>query len=77
MAVMTQRLDGGNPGSLAEGFEVAAHALRHLVADPLLPVELCPPEWPATALRRSYDDYDRTFRRHLSAFFRSRSRLAG
>ncbi|MEZ5247008.1 MAG: PaaX family transcriptional regulator C-terminal domain-containing protein [Acidimicrobiales bacterium] len=77
MSAMSDRLDAGSPGSLADGFAVAAHSLRHLVADPLLPVELHPPEWPATALRRSYDEYDRTYRRHLSAFFRSRSRLAG
>ena len=77
MAAMTDALDAGTPGALADGFELAAGALRHLVGDPLLPTELCPPDWPAEDLRRSYARYDRTYRRHLSAFFRSRSRLAG
>jgi phenylacetic acid degradation operon negative regulatory protein len=74
---MEATLGMGSPGALADGFEVAAHALRHLVSDPQLPVELCPPDWPAAALRADYARYDRTYRTHLSAFFRSRSRLAG
>jgi phenylacetic acid degradation operon negative regulatory protein len=77
MSVMADALAAGTPGALAQGFELAAHCLRHLVADPLLPVELCPPDWPAPGLRERYDHYNRMYRRHLSAFFRSRSRLAG
>lgn len=77
MQTMADALAAGSAGGLADGFEVAADSLRHLVSDPLLPVELCPPGWPASALRESYDRYDRTYRRHLSAFFRERSRLAG
>ena len=77
MAAMVDTLEAGSSGALTDGFELAARALRHLVGDPLLPDELCPPHWPAPGLRRSYDRYDRTYRRHLSAFLRSRSRLAG
>lgn len=77
MLRMRARLDDDAPGALAEGFEVAAATLRHLVADPLLPEELAPPGWPAAALRAAYRDYDVAYRARLSAFFRSRSRVAG
>lgn len=77
MLDMATRLDGGAPGSLASGFELAAQSLRHLVSDPLLPAELCPRGWPADELRVAYERYDREYRSHLSEFFRSRSRLAG
>jgi phenylacetic acid degradation operon negative regulatory protein len=74
---MTDALETGSAGALADGFEVAAHTLRHLVADPLLPPELWPDDWPAFSLRRGYERYNTTYRSHLSAFFRGRSRLAG
>lgn len=35
---------------------VAAHLVRHLATDPLLPPELCPAEWPAP---RAWDAYER------------------
>lgn len=62
--------------ALAEAFELSAAVLRHLVADPLLPAELWPTGWPAAALRDRYAAYNVAFRRRLSAFFRSRSRVA-
>ncbi|MFT5203831.1 MAG: phenylacetic acid degradation operon negative regulatory protein [Candidatus Aldehydirespiratoraceae bacterium] len=62
--------------ALAEGFELSAAVLRHLVADPLLPVELWPTDWPAAVLRDGYAAYNVAFRHRLSAFFRSRSRVA-
>ncbi|MEQ8841757.1 MAG: PaaX family transcriptional regulator C-terminal domain-containing protein [Acidimicrobiales bacterium] len=77
MTTMAATLEFGRPGALADGFETAAHSLRHLVSDPRLPDELCPAGWPAPALRRDYHDYNERYRQHLSAFFRSRSRLAG
>jgi phenylacetic acid degradation operon negative regulatory protein len=70
-------LEGDGQASLAEGFELAALGLRHLVADPLLPAEIHPPDWPASALRNTYERYNRAYRARLSAFFRSRSRVAG
>lgn len=68
---MRARLDGRRPAPLAAGFELAAAALRHLVADPLLPEALWPPGWPEPALREAYGAHDRSFRRELSAFFRA------
>jgi phenylacetic acid degradation operon negative regulatory protein len=74
-ADMNKMLDAAETASLSTGFELAAEVLRHLVADPLLPVELCPAGWPAKSLRAGYDEYDAAYRGRLSAFFRTRSRL--
>lgn len=79
LAAMTDRLaelDSAAP-PLAAGFELAAAALRHQVADPLLPAELLPDDWPGPALRAGYHTYNAAYRRELSAFFRSRSRVSG
>ncbi|GGO88860.1 hypothetical protein GCM10011584_16880 [Nocardioides phosphati] len=35
----------------------AAQLVRHLAADPLLPHELLPPDWPGERLRAAYADY--------------------
>lgn len=42
---------------LADRFTISAAALRHLLADPVLPPELLPPGWPGTGLRRRYDAF--------------------
>ncbi|MDQ6526279.1 PaaX family transcriptional regulator C-terminal domain-containing protein [Nocardioides sp. LHD-245] len=36
---------------------VAAHLVRHLAADPLLPAALLPTDWPAAAMRTAYAAY--------------------
>lgn len=36
---------------------VAAHVVRHLAGDPLLPAALLPGDWPATAMRSAYAGY--------------------
>jgi phenylacetic acid degradation operon negative regulatory protein len=41
---------------------VAAHVVRHLTADPLLPRELLPADWPGGELRAAYADYQRELR---------------
>lgn len=38
-------------------FTAVAASVRHLVADPLLPPELTPADWPGDALRAAYADY--------------------
>lgn len=38
-------------------FVVAAGMVRHLLADPVLPMELLPDEWPGAALRLAYHDF--------------------
>lgn len=37
-------------------FIVAAAIMRHLLADPVLPPELLPPDWPGVRLRSAYND---------------------
>lgn len=59
-------------GDLAPGFVTAAAVLRHLAADPLLPVELLPAGWPGEELRARYDRWDRSYRALLAAWHRSR-----
>jgi len=59
------------PDDLAPGFELSASVLRHLQADPLLPAELLPAEWPGTALRSDYDGWDARYRATLREWSRT------
>ncbi len=56
---------------LTPGFVLAAAVLRHLLADPALPAELAPPDWPAAGLRGVYDDFEAAYQALLRRFFRS------
>jgi phenylacetic acid degradation operon negative regulatory protein len=58
------------PEALAPGFVLSAAVLRHLQADPLLPVELQPPEWPGARLRETYDGWDARYRATLRTWSR-------
>jgi phenylacetic acid degradation operon negative regulatory protein len=60
-----------SPEALAPGFELSAAVLRHLQADPLLPVQLQPPQWPGTRLRETYDDWDTRYRATLNSWSRA------
>lgn len=55
--------------ALADGFVTSAAALRHFQADPLLPAELLPADWPGPRLRADYDAYDTIYRACLTAYF--------
>jgi phenylacetic acid degradation operon negative regulatory protein len=71
---LARRLDGlrtDGPEDLAPGFELSAAVLRHMQADPLLPVELWPTGWPGPDLRRTYDAWDRQYRTVLAHWGRS------
>lgn len=59
------------PDRLADGFVLAAAALRHLVTDPILPAELEPEAWPARPLRAAYARYLADYQRGLRTFFRA------
>ncbi len=54
---------------LASRFILAAAVLRHFLADPLLPPELLPDDWPGDRLRTRYEDFDQhfvaTLRKHI------------
>ena len=71
MAELLPGLEGGDRSLLAPGFVLSADVLRHFQADPLLPAELLPAEWPGAGLRREYDRYDRAYRAVLRAWFRA------
>jgi phenylacetic acid degradation operon negative regulatory protein len=72
LAALEVRLADGDTGALAEGFIVAAHALRHFQADPLLPSELLPADWPGPTLRAEYEAFDRRFKHTLTTWQRAR-----
>jgi phenylacetic acid degradation operon negative regulatory protein len=52
---------------LPSTFILAAAVLRHFLADPLLPAELLPPDWPGDRLRSRYEQFDKGFRTVLTA----------
>ncbi len=51
---------------LEPGFLLSASVLRHFQADPLLPPELLPADWPGERLRAVYDEWDARYRRVLA-----------
>jgi phenylacetic acid degradation operon negative regulatory protein len=53
--------------ALPDRFILAAAVLRHFVADPLLPPDLLPEDWPGPALRARYEDFDKAFQSVLRA----------
>ncbi len=60
------------PEALAPGFELSAAVLRHLQADPLLPEQLLPDDWPGRRLRTAYDRWDAEYRTTLYQWSRLR-----
>jgi phenylacetic acid degradation operon negative regulatory protein len=73
LAPLQVRLDVGDSDALAEGFVVAAAALRHLQADPLLPAELLPTGWPGDDLRADQARFDTAFKAVLRDWHLARS----
>lgn len=67
----TAALDGGSDAAIVPAFLAGAAALRHVRADPQLPVELLPAEWPGAELRRAYAGYERRFQAVAREFFRT------
>jgi phenylacetic acid degradation operon negative regulatory protein len=66
-------LDATGDAALADGFMLSAAVLRHLLADPLLPDELVPDDWPGHNLRSAYDLYDASYKEHWRNWFRQQS----
>jgi phenylacetic acid degradation operon negative regulatory protein len=69
MAELLPGFEADDPAGLADGFVTSAAVLRHLQADPLLPVELRPFGWPGDALRHDYERYDQAYRTTLRHWF--------
>jgi phenylacetic acid degradation operon negative regulatory protein len=55
---------------LRPAFLALAATLRHLQADPLLPVDLLPPDWPGPALRATHELADAAFKAAWTARLR-------
>lgn len=68
---MADALAGGDPAALAPGFVLSAAVVRHLAADPLLPVALLPDGWPGPALRTAYEAWDGSYQRTLRGWHRT------
>lgn len=56
--------------SLGQAFVLSAATLRHFQADPLLPAELLPDDWPGDALRAAHHDFDAAFKAAWADWFR-------
>jgi len=56
----------------AEAFIVSAATIRHLLADPVLPAELLPAEWPGRALREAHEHLESEHLTALEGHLRSR-----
>ena len=61
-----ERIEAG--GDMAERFVTSAAALRHMLADPLLPEALLPPEWPGHAFRARFAGFYRTYQGELQTY---------
>jgi phenylacetic acid degradation operon negative regulatory protein len=66
-----QVLAPDGPEALAPGFELSAAVLRHLQADPLLPPDFLPADWPGAHLRATYDRWDARYRTTLRDWSRA------
>ena len=62
-------LANGTLPALPSAFVVSAATLRHLQADPLLPDELLPSDWPGMQLRQHYEKFDTAFKLTWSDWF--------
>jgi phenylacetic acid degradation operon negative regulatory protein len=61
---------GADPEVLRPAFLALAATLRHLQADPLLPVDLLPSDWPGPALRATHERADAAFKAAWTARLR-------
>ena len=61
-AELAAALDADRFGDLAASFMLSASVLRHVQADPLLPGELLPDDWPGARVRSVYERYDAAFK---------------
>jgi len=71
MAGAQPGLDDRDAEVLAATFHIDAAVVRHLLADPALPVELEPPDWPARALRDAFARFDEGFKATWRAWYRT------
>lgn len=66
-----EQISDDGPDGLGAAFVLGAAVLRHLQADPLLPAELLPTDWPGPELRRRQDDFDQLFKARLRTWLQT------
>lgn len=71
MAEAQPALDRLDTDALADTFVLDAAVVRHLLADPALPAELAPTDWPAAALREAFRRFDAGFKATWRAWYRA------
>lgn len=64
-------LDERRAAAVSTTFVTSAAVLRHLLADPALPAELLPADWPGSALREAFDRFDDAFKETWRSWYRS------
>ncbi len=64
-------IQAGRVDALGEAFVIDADVVRQLVADPELPADLLPRDWPGPALREGFARFDEAFKSTWSAWHRS------
>jgi phenylacetic acid degradation operon negative regulatory protein len=70
MASWIGRLRDADTDALRPCFLLSATVLRHYNADPLLPRELLPRDWPGDRLRADYNEFDSAYRAVLTPWLR-------
>ncbi len=71
MAEAQPALDRRDPDALADTFRLDAAVVRHLLADPALPADLEPPDWPVRALRDAFARFDAGFKATWRDWYRA------
>lgn len=71
MAEAQPSLDERDPAALADTFHIDAAVVRHLLADPALPPDLAPPDWPAQQLREAFARFDAGFKATWRSWYRT------
>lgn len=69
MAEAQPALDQRDTHALADTFVLDAAVVRHLLADPVLPPELVPADWPVSALREAFGRFDAGFKATWRAWY--------
>ncbi|HEY1971168.1 MAG TPA: PaaX family transcriptional regulator C-terminal domain-containing protein [Pseudonocardia sp.] len=62
-----------DPSAMADAFLVSIAAVRYLRVEPLLPIALVGPGWPADRLREAYDELEKAYAIRMSSFLAAAS----
>jgi phenylacetic acid degradation operon negative regulatory protein len=71
MTFLRPEVAGGADGALSPGFMVLVAVVHHLGADPLLPTEILPANWPGDRLRQDFVTFEKEWQQLLATWRRS------